>query len=706
MRRKILSVVVFLAAFSIPTFLAVRDLGAWDYLSLTGSFTLLALIPGCVFIGAIFPKLFAVEKLTLGSVFGLALLALGVFLSSATDIFDIRLAPSGIALLLGIFTIFRDRWSGWNATKKKATGGSASIVISAAIGSLGSLWQLCSTLLSQKTLWPNSWNYYTDLPWHMGLISEAGLRIPEEFPYVQGADLAYPYGFHAALGQIRYFSSATSMDILLQFWPILFVAILCLLASSIVFRLTRSVVVAAIGTALMGLLCGPSIGGNSDFATITQYSISPTLEFGTLILLAFVILLFTNQMFEPKRLKVSLLPTLSVAVLAYVGGATKGSLWLLLCGLAVAALITNWKNTSGRRKHIAYAVTSCLAVFVSLQITVKTSGALTLTPTKLFDFSVPHLQIFLSLLLIGIWAVGASVLSYSIQDPHAPIITSLMGVGSAAVAAIAVVSHPAGSEYYFFLSAVPLLMLGTVLSFSGVFSKWGPITIVPLAMNVIAFAFLQEKILERLSKPVSSVVDFVLPLCISAVGVLIVFLFQKNHFVDSKNVVLGLVGLGLISTFGFQGTIPTPLSFSGEAINDGAFVSKSQKEAFSFLADNTNMSETIATNVHCRYSSPDTSARFTDPCDARSFKISGLSERRVLLEGWAYTPHGTVFWDESLKELNDTFFASPTAENATALKNRGVTWLYVEPTNSIASDFSQVATKAFEGSDFSLWRLN
>ena len=79
----------------------------------------------------------------------------------------------------------------------------------------------------------------------------------------------------------------------------------------------------------------------------------------------------------------------------------------------------------------------------------------------------------------------------------------------------------------------------------------------------------------------------------------------------------------------------------------------------------------------------------------RNFWVSGYTERRVLVEGWAYVaPEAVgipsteennanggppVFWDQPRLRLNDEVFTRPTRANVRELQRRyGVDWLFVD----------------------------
>lgn len=110
----------------------------------------------------------------------------------------------------------------------------------------------------------------------------------------------------------------------------------------------------------------------------------------------------------------------------------------------------------------------------------------------------------------------------------------------------------------------------------------------------------------------------------------------------------------------------------------------------------------VATNLHC------TRQPTAERCDARSFWVSGHTQRRVLVEGWGYTAqaharHGenggissrhVDFHDPALFALNEAAFYAPTEEGIKAMREAGVTWLFADalagPVAENLGDFAQL----------------
>ncbi|HKD97027.1 MAG TPA: hypothetical protein VKB69_05420, partial [Micromonosporaceae bacterium] len=105
--------------------------------------------------------------------------------------------------------------------------------------------------------------------------------------------------------------------------------------------------------------------------------------------------------------------------------------------------------------------------------------------------------------------------------------------------------------------------------------------------------------------------------------------------------------------------------------------------AAKWLRDHSRPDDVVATNEHCLPPGGST-------CDSRDFWVSAFAERRVLVEGWAYTNRsddsvplrvgndmGTApFWDPALLAANDAVFTDPNAADVARLAGTyHVRWL-------------------------------
>nr|SBO92137.1 hypothetical protein BN4615_P1651 [Nonomuraea gerenzanensis] len=112
-------------------------------------------------------------------------------------------------------------------------------------------------------------------------------------------------------------------------------------------------------------------------------------------------------------------------------------------------------------------------------------------------------------------------------------------------------------------------------------------------------------------------------------------------------------------------------------------IPKGALEAGRWLRDHSSPDDVVATDLHCRYD-------WWQVCDSRHFWVSGFSERRVLVEGWAYAEStlsrarlfersylAVPFADRARLAANDGVFRAPTADSVRALaREYGVEWLF------------------------------
>ena len=142
-------------------------------------------------------------------------------------------------------------------------------------------------------------------------------------------------------------------------------------------------------------------------------------------------------------------------------------------------------------------------------------------------------------------------------------------------------------------------------------------------------------------------------------------------------------------------------------------VTSSEMRAARWLRDNSGTDDVVATNVYC------IGKVTTNLCDARSFWVGAFTERRIFLEGWAYTAQAheangvggrryvnQPFHDPERFALNRRAFEDPTPERLTALKARGVVWLFADASaGPIAKDLSTLTDETYAEGPVKVLRL-
>jgi hypothetical protein len=142
----------------------------------------------------------------------------------------------------------------------------------------------------------------------------------------------------------------------------------------------------------------------------------------------------------------------------------------------------------------------------------------------------------------------------------------------------------------------------------------------------------------------------------------------------------GVVALTAILVVGAPGLV-MDMRKSERTPNGGAYATiplpRSRVDAARWLRDHSAPDDVVATNAHC------VNAPTDGYCDPRSFWLSAYSERRVLVEGWAFAPRVSAsgswsFWDPDLLNRNDAAFTAPTASALSVLRAGGVHWLVAD----------------------------
>lgn len=145
----------------------------------------------------------------------------------------------------------------------------------------------------------------------------------------------------------------------------------------------------------------------------------------------------------------------------------------------------------------------------------------------------------------------------------------------------------------------------------------------------------------------------------------------------------------------------------------GRLVQPTESAAALWLRDNTDRFAVVASNVHCI-------DKVTRPnCDARGYWVGAFSERRILVEGWAYTPaaheaHGRdglqysrqPFDDPELFKLNEAAFYAPTPGGLQRLRDRGVKYLFADSlAGRVSPQLRQLARAVFTSGPVTIYEL-
>jgi hypothetical protein len=169
----------------------------------------------------------------------------------------------------------------------------------------------------------------------------------------------------------------------------------------------------------------------------------------------------------------------------------------------------------------------------------------------------------------------------------------------------------------------------------------------------------------------------------------------------------GVVALTVILVAGTPGLVMDEYK-SIHSPNGGAYVNitmpRSRVQAARFVRDHSQPDEVVATNAHCI-------GMWGTLCDSRSFWLSAYSERRVLVEGWGFSPRlakvGLVpFWDPQKLAVNDQAFSDPDEATIAALRGYGVRWLVVDRgVGAESASLKSFATQRFDNGRLAVYEV-
>ncbi|MCP2327395.1 hypothetical protein HDA40_005902 [Hamadaea flava] len=232
---------------------------------------------------------------------------------------------------------------------------------------------------------------------------------------------------------------------------------------------------------------------------------------------------------------------------------------------------------------------------------------------------------------LAAWA-GLAGLAIARDRRTDPPVVLCVGLGLAGMAALLLTTQPGGSQAYFLQSARPYLSIAAVCGVTGLLTLrsrfWRVAGLVLAAVMALTFITVPHRYLGPARATLQE---------------------ARHHPVRPGQVPAGALDAG------------------------------------KWLRQHSSPDDLVATNVHC--------VRLpTGVCDYRSFWVSAYAERRVLVEGWAYTPTAyrvaeetganytrLPFWDQQRLADNDAVFTTGTAAAVDRLVSAyGVRWLFAD----------------------------
>ncbi|GGO65540.1 hypothetical protein [Nonomuraea cavernae] len=715
--------------------LGLHGVSARD-MSVFGLYVALGLaLPGLLWVRLLHPRARTLpEELALGVALGYALELLAYLPARALG------APLlVVAWPLGTYAVFlavprlRRHWRAARPARRTPLGRAwclALIVICLILWSAG-------FFAANALTWPAIASSYVDLPYHLALAGELRHHVPPVVPTVAGEPLAYHWFVHAHLAAASWVTGIEPLVLLYRLALLPMLAALAGCLAAVGRRVTGSWTGGLIALASTVFLAAPDLYlGTAEVSAWggTQSWTSPSQTFGAL-LFAPVVLVIVDLLGDrrPARGRWVLLAVMLMAVM----GAKATYLPVLVAGLvAVVAVETARWFSPPRRALAALGLTVACLLVAHVVLFGGARQGLVFEPLSLMRVTwqdltgaggapeqvswAAALSVAALCLLCGLitWCGVLGLLAGPRRLLSPPVVLAL-GMNAAALAAVFLLGHPGQSQGYFPQASYPYLAMVAVAGAAYVVRRAG-VTVRAMACAAVAgvLAACAVRLLCGVRTPLGSGQDGLalwLPYAVLLGVVLLVVAVLRVArqsgvrtcalvmcMVTAAGTPAAWVARALPGTYGSPVAGPAP----APDVPEGGLA------AGRWLRDHSDPGELVATNVHCRLG-------YESPCDSRAFWAAALSERRMLVEGWAYTatnldgrrPGGRVvtrpFWDRDRLRANDAVFERPSAGAVRRLRERyGVRWLFVdERRTGPGSALETFADLRFRTGDFGVYRL-
>lgn len=586
------------------------------------------------------------------------------------------------------------------------------LVAAASLVLLSPTW---SFLRSAPLVWQDGFRRHAvDLPFHLSLAGQLAHRGPIETPFLVGEPLGYHWFSHAWIAQISVAGDVPLDAVLLRFMPALMPVAAVFAVAIAAVRITGRVWTGPLAALIAAAAVDLSLLGGQLVRYLVN-PLSPSLSLSILMGTAVIVVLACRWRDPAPRGSAILL-----AIVALATAGMKGSALPVVVGGAVVAIAATWWRDGAVPRRMALDIgvllaslgVAVVAVFrgVSDRLDLDPGAvAATYRTAELGDSNgaLPMAAAVLLLVVIAVTVLarGAGMVGLFGSAPNwrDPLVWLLAGTGLSAAAAMVLLHHPRLSQLYFVRNAAPALAIG---------SAWGLVAAAPalggrfrfialcgvvvgLLATLLTWALFGDRGVGDVSEVITAAGFFVAVVGVGSVAVAAAARGPKPALAALTAAAVAICTACVIPVVRDQltgleaasGSVApeTPRSFSAD-----------QMRAARWLRDHSQVDDIVMTNRHCATPRP---AR----CESRRFHVAAYTERRVLVEGWAYNKTWTAqppvapdaafkpFWDRELLELNDRFLTAPTAGDAQRLQDLGVRWIFIDKTEAYDEEIAALA---------------
>ncbi|MCA2214436.1 hypothetical protein [Jidongwangia harbinensis] len=599
--------------------------------------------------------------------------------------------------------------------------------------------------------------YYPDVMYHLSLVHEMTRSWPFEVPQLAGDTLRYHYLSDADMAAAHLISGLDPATIMLRLWPVPIGAIAILAFAALTREVTGTWWTGPLGGAAAVVGLPLALGNRVPGAGGPAFTyLSPSQTYALPVLALFAAIAVDALRRRPLNGGWLLVP-----VLAFAAAGTKSSaLPPLAAGLALGAVVALVAH-----RRIPWAVLGLLVATVTGMLAGLRffagggAGVLSLQPLAVLRFMDPYSRTIGAfdsvdagdtLLPLGLvytnsegWWFVAGLIGWwlLVQTPR---LLGWFGIGArrirtdpvgwflgGTVAAGAVASwlffHPAASQVYFYLCALPFGAILTVW-FAADLARRRMTFFLGFLAGVLWVVYAPEVLLPEKDSFVAWQDALYMPVVHTLVAVGAAFLLAvvvvcivRRGFPVRRLALAGIaavaaatVGGGLAnSAVGPVERIQQVLAWPPGAEPD-KLIGKAESAAALWLFENTGRDDVVATNVHCT-----PVYRFKN-CDSRAFWVSGLGGRRTVVESWGYSD-ATVAAngrDErkymlqpppypSVRDQNDSVFADADPADLAYLRERyGVRWLFADSrAGPVSLQLTYIATLRYRSGPVSIYEV-
>ncbi|MEU7741539.1 hypothetical protein [Nonomuraea sp. NPDC049158] len=618
------------------------------------------------------------------------------------------------------------------------------------------VWSTLSFYGGHGLTWPGNATPYVDMPYHLALLGELKHHMPPTVPTVLGEPLSYHWYVYAEMAATSWVTGIEPQTLLYRLSMLPMMAAMVVLVAVLARRVTGQWWAGVAAVFVTYFAVSPELyrGASNLFTSRSMFTVwtSPTQTFGALLCVPVVLVLVGCLRREWTGAGGwVLVGVLSVALT----GAKATFLPLLLGGLVLVLVVGRWSRPAlvgvrgtlterwSRPALVGIGIMLAGLAFAQFVVFGGQRQGLVLAPfasmrpvwglvMDLGPKQVARASVWPMAGLTGIhliclacvWAGLLGVLARRavLRDPG---MLLLVGIGAGGIGGVVLLGHPSASQYYFLEGARPYLSIASVAGMAALGRERGFAT----AKGWVALgAGLAVGVRALLGPdiPVHGLFPLALPYLVLVAAVVaavalwrgpvalaVIALWRRAVAFAPQHERRGPVVLAVVALLTGYAVPATLAQGVGPSSHPAApppvrMVPQGALEAGRWLRDHSSPDDVVATDAHCRPVG-------WKVCDSRHFWVSAYSERRVLVEGWAYAqstmsrsePFGISylalpFADQARLAANDAMFRQPSAENVARLvREYGVKWAFTE--NDTALD--GFATLRFRSGQCSVYEL-